>query len=93
MFLSDRVTKLIDHCLPKRGAFTQLAQDTGISAPAWNHVYHGRNKPTGEQLEQLCKLFPSYTLWLMTGQTNESAGQTSPDIEQLRKLEKRVSGE
>lgn len=92
MSLSDRLAKLIDHCLPKRGAFTRLERDTEISAAAWNHVYHGRNKPTGEHLEHLCRLFPQYTLWLMTGQTNADAGQTSPEIEQLQQLQRSVRG-
>ncbi len=95
MLLSDmqnRLQKIIDYRLPSRGRFIGLAERSNTSAPAWNHIYHGRSKPTGEQLEAICKMFPEYTLWLMTGQTNEAAGQTSPEIEQLRELEKKVAG-
>jgi len=94
--LSDmqlRLQRIIDYRYPKRGAFTTLSSETGISAAAWNHVFHGRNKPTGEHLEHICRLFPEYTLWLMTGKTALNAGQTSPDIEQLEKLKSAVEEE
>lgn len=95
LLLSDmqmRLQKVIDHCFSKRGKFAELSKLTDTSAAAWNQLYHGRSKPTGAHLEALCQMFPQYTLWLMTGQTNEAAGQTSPEIEQLRELEKKVAG-
>lgn len=92
MFLSDRFKKIIDLSYPRHGAFTQLEAATGISRATWSATYNGRNEPTGRTLEALCGQFPEYTLWLMTEQTNEAAGQTSPDIEQLRELEKKVAG-
>lgn len=90
--IHSRLVLLIDHCYPKRGAFSQLEKDSGISRGMWSHVYNGRAKPHGEHLEHLCQKHSNYTLWLMTGQTNEAAGQTSPEIEQLRELEKKVAG-
>ena len=92
MFLSERLVKIIDYRYPRRAAFSALERDTGITQAAWRHIYNGRNHPSAETLEALCKLFPEYTLWLMTGMANEGSGQTSPDIEQLRELEQRVAG-
>ncbi|MBE0507537.1 MAG: helix-turn-helix transcriptional regulator [Marinospirillum sp.] len=37
--------------------------------------------PKGDILEAICKKWPQYTLWLMTDQVNEAAGQISPGIE------------
>lgn len=41
--------------------------------------------PKGEMLEAVCKKWPKYTLWLMTGQTNELCEQVSPEIEKARR--------
>jgi len=71
--------------------FSQLEEATGITKGAWSHIYNGRNKPNMDTLEQLCKLFPEYTLWLMTGRTAPpEAGQSSPDLEQLEELTRAV---
>ncbi|QDF99759.1 hypothetical protein CJ010_14620 [Azoarcus sp. DD4] len=82
--------RIIDRQLPSK-ASAELAKKTDVSAAMWNHVYHGRVKPSAEHLEHLCRLYPRYTLWLMTGQTAPDAGQTSPDIEQLEELKKAVN--
>lgn len=87
----ERLIKIIDYRLPKKGAFTHLEELTGIDARSWGHAYNGRTKLGSEHLEQMCKLFPEYTLWLMTGMASPETGQTSPEIEQLQELEKRVS--
>ncbi|NMG35947.1 DNA-binding protein [Azoarcus sp. TTM-91] len=86
----ERLIKIINARLPRHGAFTLLEEQTGISARAWAHVWHGRTKPSADHLEQICGLFPEYTLWLMTGRTAPEAGQTSPDLEQLEALKKSV---
>lgn len=92
MYLFERLIKVIDYRYPKRGAFTQLAKESGISSNMWSHIYHGRVKPHGEHLEHICQRFPEYSLWLMTEQTNAAAGQSSPDLDQLNELQKTVSG-
>lgn len=92
MLLSERLRKIIDYRLPRRGAFAQLEKDTGVTQAAWRHIYNERNQPSADSLLAICKLYPQYTLWLMTEQTNVGAGQTSPDIDQLEELQKAVSG-
>ncbi len=47
-------------------------------------------RPKGEMLEAICKQWPKYTLWLMTGQTDEACGQISPDIEKARSALKKT---
>lgn len=89
--IPNRLRRIIDYKLGKRGMFTQLEQATGITRAAWNHIYNGRNKPNMDTLEQLCLLYPEYTLWLMTGRINSNTGQTSPDEEQLIELQKKLN--
>lgn len=89
--LNERLITIINSAFPPRRPFAELETQTGIDAQAWKHFYSGRNRPSAAQLEAICKLFPRYTLWLMTGNVNEEAGQTSPEIEALNELKKRVS--
>lgn len=44
----------------------------------------------GELLEAVCSIWPKYTLWLMTGQLNEVAGQVGLEIEKARKTLKQA---
>jgi hypothetical protein len=90
--IHERFIKVINAKLPRKGAFTQLEQLTGINARSWGHAYNGRTQPGAEHLEQLCRLFPEYTRWLMTGQTRPEMGDTSPDLEQLEALKKSIGG-
>lgn len=48
----------------------------------------GRTKnPASDTPQAVCKAFPQYTLWLMTGQVNPEGGQISPEIKlQAEKL-------
>lgn len=94
MSVSDihlRLKKVIDRRFTQKRASAELAAVTNVSAAMWNHVYHGRTKPSAEHLEHICRLFPEYTLWIMTGKAAPEAGQTSPDIEQLEELKKAVN--
>lgn len=91
--LSDMATRLlliIKWRYPYRGAFNKLEEETGISKSTWSSYNTGRNNPSGESLEAICKLYPQYAYWLMTGRTDPEHGHTSPDIEQLEELRIRV---
>ncbi|MCE3026394.1 transcriptional regulator [Salinicola sp. DM10] len=46
--------------------------------------------PKGDLLSAICNLWPKYTLWLMTDQVNEEAGQISPEIERARQTLKKT---
>lgn len=65
-----------------RQAFSDLV---GIPKQTLINVENGRSGPSGKLLSQVSMAFSQYTLWLMTGQVNEDAGQISPEIEKARK--------
>ncbi|WP_431025032.1 hypothetical protein [Halomonas sp. H5] len=46
--------------------------------------------PKGDLLQAVCRQWPKYTMWLMTDQVNEEAGQISPEIEKARKTLKQT---
>lgn len=62
----------------------EFSQVTGISKKTIEGVEQSGRTPKGELLEAVCLQWPKYSLWLMTGQVNEAAGQISPEIEATR---------
>lgn len=61
-----------------RGEFSQLI---GIAKKTLEGIEQTGRVPKGDLLEAICQQWPKYTLWLMTGQTDEACGQVSPEIE------------
>lgn len=70
-----------------RHEFSQLV---GINKKTLESLEQTGRAPKGELLEAVCNIWPKYTLWLMTGQVNEVAGQVSPEIEKARKTLKQT---
>jgi len=58
---------------------------TGIPKGTITQTETGRREPKSGLVETVCKAFPQYTLWLMTGEVQPDAGQTSPEIEVARR--------
>ncbi|MCK0753469.1 helix-turn-helix transcriptional regulator [Chromohalobacter japonicus] len=65
-----------------RQAFSDLI---GVPKQTLINVETSKSSPSGKLLAQVSSCFSQYTLWLMTDQTNETAGQISPAIEEKRK--------
>lgn len=63
----------------------EFSQVVGISKKTLESIEQSGRAPKGELLEAVCNQWPQYTLWLMTGQVNEAAGQISPEIERARR--------
>jgi hypothetical protein len=72
------------------GTYAALARETGITARAWSHVFNKRASLDVKYIDAMNKAFPKYVYWFQTGKTIPEAGQTSPDLEQLEELRKRV---
>jgi hypothetical protein len=88
--ITERIIKIINDRLPRKGAFTHLETETGINARSWGHAYNKRTVLSVQHIEAIVKMFPQYAFWINTGKTIPEAGQTSPDLEQLEELRKRV---
>ncbi|MBD3896589.1 transcriptional regulator [Halomonas sp. ML-15] len=70
-----------------RHEFSQLI---GINKKTLESLEQSGRAPKGDMLEAVCQQWPKYTLWLMTGQVNEEAGQVSPEIEKARQTLKQT---
>ncbi|MFC3282851.1 hypothetical protein [Litchfieldella rifensis] len=80
--LAKRIRLIREAETSGRAEFSQLI---GISKKTIEGMEQTGRTPKGELLEAVCNTWPKYTLWLMTGQVNEEAGQISPEIEKARK--------
>ena len=72
----------------------ELEQLTGIGRYTWQNL---RNKPSREikedEAEAIAKLYPEYSMWLISGNIIPEAGQVSPEYEEANsKLKQQGQG-
>jgi len=68
--------------------FKHMEELTGVKAASWKAVCEGRQRANEEHFEAIGVAWPEYSLWLLTGKTQLELGLTSPELEQLDKLQK-----
>ena len=90
MDISERITELIDSFTTSRGKLKEFEEITGVKATTWGHIKAGRQKANADQIAAIGKIWPKYAYWLITGQTDEVHGHTSPILERIREDLKRV---
>jgi hypothetical protein len=88
----ERLIAATNRKIPQRRTYATLEKETGISARAWAHVFNKRASLDAKYIEAALKIFPEYAYWIATGKTIPEAGQTSPDLEHLEELKKRIYG-
>jgi len=67
----------------------ELARKTDKPLDRWKNIRSGRVRASTEELEDIARLWPEFSLWLTTGTTIAEAGQISPELDQVReKLQK-----
>jgi DNA-binding XRE family transcriptional regulator len=64
---------------------TKFAKTVESSTQIIRNIETERSDPSANLLEKICLKWPHYSLWLMTGTTQEENGQISPDIERIRR--------
>lgn len=79
MTLSEKVKAIRQAEGLSQPAFCEL---TGLSISTLNKYEMGKFEPGGSALIKITQhpRFTKYTLWLMTDQTSEAAGQISPTL-------------
>lgn len=70
--------------------FKHMEELTGVKAASWKAVCEGRQRANEEHFEAIGAAWPEYSLWLLTGKTQPDAGQTSPELEQLKLLQENL---
>ncbi|MDO8417085.1 MAG: hypothetical protein Q7S87_12840 [Agitococcus sp.] len=62
------------------------AGDTGYVR--WQNIKRERARVGAEEIEILGNIYPQYAYWLTTGNIMPESGQTSPEFDELARLEK-----
>lgn len=65
--------------------FKEMEELTGVNAKTWMNISNGRQKANHEHIEALGRAFPQYAYWLVTGETDEEHGHTSPVLERIQR--------
>jgi hypothetical protein len=71
----------------------RLIRETEIGFNRWKTIMYNKDvRISTEEMEALCKIYPQYAYWLTTGEIIPTAGQVSPDYEELARQEPQKSG-
>ena len=68
-----------------KAGLDELVRQSDISWSRWKNLRHRKALISTEEVEVLVKLFPSYALWIASGQVAPEAGQTSPDYDEANR--------
>jgi len=68
--------------------FKHMEELTGVKAASWKAVCEGRQRANEEHFEAIGVAWPEYSLWLLTGKAQSEIRQTSPELDQLKILQK-----
>lgn len=61
------------------GDYLWLEGMTGVKASKWRDLDRGRTKAvTAEMIDELCRCWPEFAYWFVTGQAVSDRGQASP---------------
>lgn len=71
--IQDRSISLI-----YKAGIDDLVRNSDIGHVRWKNVRHRKTRISSEELEVLQEMFPSYRLWLISGEIAPDCGQTSP---------------
>ncbi|SES35801.1 hypothetical protein SAMN04487958_1195 [Vreelandella subterranea] len=85
--LTEKIRQIREVETSGRAEFSQLI---GIPKKTLENIELTGRAPKGEMLEAICQQWPKYTLWLMTGRTDEECGQVSPELERARRTLKKT---
>lgn len=60
-------------------------KETGIDRYRWGNIRNGKARLSDAEISAVVGVFPSYALWLVTGNIAPEIGQTSPEYDEAAK--------
>jgi len=60
-------------------------KETGIDRYRWGNIRNGKARLSDAEISAVVEIFPSYALWLVTGNIAPEIGQTSPEYDEASK--------
>lgn len=88
--ITDRIIELIECSTEPHRKFSQFEEITGIKRQTWQNLTNKKQRANEDMLEAIAKSWPQYSYWVMTGNTDEKHGHTSPTLERIARDLKKV---
>ena len=76
--LADRMLVVIQAKTESKRRFKEMEELTGIPSDRWSAFSLGRQRPTAEMIEAVCKAWPQYAFWISLGITDPENGHVAP---------------
>jgi hypothetical protein len=88
MSIGERIKEVLELKLGKKGKIVAIERLSGINKSSWNSALSGKQRPTAEMIQFVCREWPEYAFWLCTGYlADSSVKHTSPKKEQALDLD------
>lgn len=60
-------------------------KETGIDRYRWGNIRSGKARLSDAEIDAVVKVFPQYSLWLVSGEIAPEIGQTSPEFDEANR--------
>ena len=83
MSIGERIKEVLELKLGRKGKIVAVERLSGINKSSWNSALSGKQRPTAEMIQFVCREWPDYAFWVCTGYLSDaSVKHTSPKKEQ-----------
>jgi hypothetical protein len=79
--IRDRLISLFD----SKRTSVWFEKETGIDRYRWGNIRSGKARLSDAEIDAVVKVFPQYSLWLVSGEIAPEIGQTSPEYEEANR--------
>ncbi len=79
--IRDRLISLFD----SKRTSVWFEKETGIDRYRWGNIRSGKARLSDAEIDAVVKVFPQYSLWLVSGEIAPEIGQTSPEFEEANR--------
>jgi transcriptional regulator with XRE-family HTH domain len=68
---------------------TEFGRLVGVGRKTIENIELGRQRATEDIITEICKQWPQFAYWLVTGNSRPEYGDISPEIEEVRRAKTR----
>lgn len=79
--IRDRLISLFD----SKRTSVWFEKETGIDRYRWGNIRSGKARLSDAEIDAVVKVFPQYSLWLVSGEIAPEIGQTSPEFDEANR--------
>lgn len=79
--IRDRLISLFD----SKRTSVWFEKETGIDRYRWGNIRSGKARLSDAEIDAVVKVFPQYSLWLVSGEIAPEIGQTNPEFDEANR--------